>query len=345
MIALSIFYAFADLILLLQILMYNRKNALKSSAKVDPSHLSPATPLLESFEDEEDSDQQYSYHTHHNHHHNQNNTPNNINTTSANRSLSNGSALSDRTVGNTNPDRSSSNSTAVRTTSHGTMELDHDPVRKLPVPSPISSKRNRSRRLNNPDLYNTNSVQSPISSSSCSINSSFSENSVPPMSLAKTILFNTSMVICVFAAGVAGWVFSERRHPSVPTNPDEPQAPLELDFWGQIFGWGCAILYLGSRFPQILLNFKRKSVEGISFLFFLFACLGNLTYVISILVLDLSPKYLLINASWLAGSVGTLFLDMIIFTQFWIYNRPKNDDDYDEEDEYDYSSDEEVPTN
>ncbi|KAK0736903.1 PQ loop repeat-domain-containing protein, partial [Apiosordaria backusii] len=109
-----------------------------------------------------------------------------------------------------------------------------------------------------------------------------------------------------------------------------------MDFWGQVFGWLCAVLYLGSRLPQLLLNWRRKSTEGVSILFFLFACLGNLTYVLSILAYDpvctaengeckdgeaarIYWQYILVNLSWLAGSAGTLFLDMSIFVQFFLY--------------------------
>ena len=93
-------------------------------------------------------------------------------------------------------------------------------------------------------------------------------------------------------------------------------------------------------------------------LFFLFACVGNLTYVMSIFAYEPgcareqaiggSPsgpthnhgycgegewgreygRYVLMNASWLIGSAGTLLLDLAIFVQFWIYrgreaNRPE----------------------
>ncbi|VVT57690.1 uncharacterized protein SAPINGB_P005821 [Magnusiomyces paraingens] len=273
MITLAFYYAIADLILLLQILMYNRKNAL--SQKVDPSHLSPATPLLESFEDEEDDDdddnntnsQENSFfNPHHHHHHHQNKQ------------------------------------------THGTFDIEQN------ITSPSTSTNNR-----------------PTSISSTS-------EEKPPMPFYKTILINTLMVTGVVIAGIAGWAFSQLRHSSPPPSgpPSEPEPPLEFDFWGQVFGWGCAALYLGSRVPQILLNFERKSVEGISFLFFLFACLGNLTYVISILALNTSWKYILINGSWLAGSFGTLLLDFIIFAQFWIYNRNENEEDEDDEDEEEF---------
>jgi solute carrier family 66 (lysosomal lysine-arginine transporter), member 1 len=69
-------------------------------------------------------------------------------------------------------------------------------------------------------------------------------------------------------------------------------------------------------------------------LFFLFACIGNLTYVLSIFaykpqcrtkVCDpgeaprVYARYILVNLSWLLGSLGTLLLDLVIFVQFFKY--------------------------
>lgn len=130
-------------------------------------------------------------------------------------------------------------------------------------------------------------------------------------------LFKLLMVVLVILSGLIGWYISYiKNYNKSPSETPE----LVFDPLAQFFGWFCAFLYLGSRIPQILLNFKRKSCEGISFMFFLFACLGNLTYVISILSIDVSWNYLVINSSWLAGSLGTLVLDFTIFVQFFIYN-------------------------
>ncbi|KAJ5134407.1 hypothetical protein N7526_005772 [Penicillium atrosanguineum] len=116
-----------------------------------------------------------------------------------------------------------------------------------------------------------------------------------------------------------------------------------------------AVLYLGSRLPQLLLNYRRKSTDGVSLLFFLFACIGNLTYVLSILAYspvcqgrtkntrhvkcrpgeasELYGRYVLVNLSWLIGSFGTLLLDMAIFVQFFLYRDGKKVDDELETDE------------
>lgn len=187
------------------------------------------------------------------------------------------------------------------------------------------------------------------------------ENTTKPKSTLYTLFFNVGALILVCAAGVLGWWLSTRssraqypdhhdhrhhdRHQSPPFTNGTSES-LHFDLWGQIFGYFCAALYLGSRIPQILLNYRRKSTEGISMLFFLFACAGNLTYVMSILAYEPGcarfesydgvtggcedgdwareyGQYVLLNASWLVGSAGTLVLDLVIFGQFWIYRDRK----------------------
>ncbi|QID87900.1 Cationic amino acid transporter [Saccharomyces pastorianus] len=136
--------------------------------------------------------------------------------------------------------------------------------------------------------------------------------------------------VCIVAGvvfvGVVSWYvtycLNYTQSPPVENLP-LPVPELEINWLAQIFGYLSAMLYLGSRIPQILLNFKRKSCEGISFLFFLFACLGNITFIFSVVVISLDWKYLILNASWLVGSIGTLFMDFVIFSQFFIYKGNK----------------------
>lgn len=156
----------------------------------------------------------------------------------------------------------------------------------------------------------------------------------------RKILSNIAAIALVCAAGILGWYVSPGSKGRDGRQPDNHEEALHFDPLGQTFGYLCAVFYLGSRLPQILLNFRRKSTDGVSLLFFLFACIGNLTYVLSILAYSpvcggdlgrreprcrpgeaaaLYGRYILVNLSWLLGSLGTLFLDMCIFVQFFLY--------------------------
>ncbi len=166
-----------------------------------------------------------------------------------------------------------------------------------------------------------------------------------PTSTLQTIVFNLFAIMLVCAAGVFGWWVSNRSsrhgHQGHGETEQERENTLRFDVWGQVFGYLCAALYLGSRVPQILLNWRRKSTEGVSLLFFLFACIGNLTYVMSIFAYSpvcrtprecrpgeaaaIYGRYILVNASWLVGSLGTLLLDLGIFVQFFMYRKLDED--------------------
>ncbi|KAK5120775.1 hypothetical protein LTR85_005841 [Meristemomyces frigidus] len=167
-----------------------------------------------------------------------------------------------------------------------------------------------------------------------------------PRSWLQRILFNSTAIILVVLAGIAGYYLSpsspEPPNPHDKSAADHQAQTLQFNVLGQVFGYICAVLYLGSRFPQLLLNYRRKSTEGLNALFFLFACIGNLTYVLSIFAFEpicskhkhghwheshcrpgeasaVYGRYILVNLSWLLGSLGTLFLDAGVFAQFWMY--------------------------
>ncbi|BGP55974.1 Putative vacuolar membrane transporter for cationic amino acids [Rhodotorula sphaerocarpa] len=90
----------------------------------------------------------------------------------------------------------------------------------------------------------------------------------------------------------------------------------------QIVGWISAFLYLGSRLPQLNLNRKTKCA-GLSLLMFAFAVCGNATYVASILLTSTSEQHIWINAPWLLGSAGTIFLDFLVLGQFAWYSKER----------------------
>ncbi|KAF4556623.1 PQ loop repeat-containing protein 5 [Elsinoe fawcettii] len=166
----------------------------------------------------------------------------------------------------------------------------------------------------------------------------------PSRPLWKAVVFNATAIVVVVVAGVGGYYLSpSSNNQDGGHEPSDQHDILTFNTWGQVFGYLCAILYLGSRVPQLLLNYRRKSTEGLNALFFLFACIGNLTYVFSIFAFEPACKggkhrchsgeaksiygrYILVNLSWLLGSLGTLFLDMGVFVQFFMYRKDEMDE-------------------
>jgi uncharacterized protein with PQ loop repeat len=96
---------------------------------------------------------------------------------------------------------------------------------------------------------------------------------------------------------------------------------------GNIFAWMSTFLFLLSRLPQILLNYKRRSVSGLSFITFVNIILANQLFLASILIklIDINDShekinFIIENIPWIIGCSGGLVFDIIIFTQFIKYN-------------------------
>lgn len=97
---------------------------------------------------------------------------------------------------------------------------------------------------------------------------------------------------------------------------------------GEVYGWISAMMFISSRIPQIYLNYKRRSVRGLSFLTFSSIILANTLFLTSILInlIDLEnfyqrSQYIIENLQWIMGSSVTSLLDMIILFQFNFMNK------------------------
>ncbi|KAJ3038666.1 hypothetical protein HDV00_000414 [Rhizophlyctis rosea] len=104
-----------------------------------------------------------------------------------------------------------------------------------------------------------------------------------------------------------------------PVVGDPSHAYPDIHMIANIFGYLSAACYVGSRFPQIVHNFRHRSCEGLSLLMFAFSVMGNVTYCLSIFFESLDAEWLVKNIPWLIGSGGTLLLDFIILGQFYVY--------------------------
>ncbi|KAI3465010.1 hypothetical protein Pfo_021673 [Paulownia fortunei] len=94
---------------------------------------------------------------------------------------------------------------------------------------------------------------------------------------------------------------------------------LSENAYGQWLGWLMAAIYMGGRIPQIWLNIKRGSVEGLNPLMFVFALVANATYVGSILVRTTEWRMIKANMPWLLDAVVCVFLDLFIILQYIFY--------------------------
>ncbi|XP_062102325.1 probable vacuolar amino acid transporter YPQ1 isoform X2 [Humulus lupulus] len=93
----------------------------------------------------------------------------------------------------------------------------------------------------------------------------------------------------------------------------------EHSVYGQWLGWMMAAIYMGGRIPQIWLNIKRGSVEGLNPLMFIFALIANGTYVGSILVRSTEWAKIKANMPWLLDAIVCVALDLFIILQYMYY--------------------------
>ncbi|XP_019088956.1 PREDICTED: probable vacuolar amino acid transporter YPQ1 isoform X2 [Camelina sativa] len=94
---------------------------------------------------------------------------------------------------------------------------------------------------------------------------------------------------------------------------------VEHSALGQWLGWLMAAIYMGGRIPQIWLNIKRGSVEGMNPLMFVFALVANATYVGSILVRTTEWDNIKPNLPWLLDAIVCVVLDLFIILQYIYY--------------------------
>ncbi|KAJ7459927.1 PQ loop repeat-domain-containing protein [Mycena latifolia] len=143
------------------------------------------------------------------------------------------------------------------------------------------------------------------------------ENSESKVSAGVLIVRYTAALFFVVTTGVLAWWISR----NTEKNEEPSKQPVASIQWTvQILGWTSAVLYLGARVPQIAKNVQTRC-EGLSPALFFFAIVGNLTYSLSIIAKSVQREYLITNASWLAGSALTVFLDLIVLGQFFYYRQ------------------------
>lgn len=88
------------------------------------------------------------------------------------------------------------------------------------------------------------------------------------------------------------------------------------DLIGEILGWITTTFYIVGRFPQMWLNYKTKSTEGLSVLMYVFTILGNATYIA---IITIDPQTMQSNMPWIVSSSVMIVLDLYIIYQHYYY--------------------------
>ncbi|KAI5778226.1 vacuolar membrane PQ loop repeat protein [Geopyxis carbonaria] len=130
---------------------------------------------------------------------------------------------------------------------------------------------------------------------------------------------NAFSIIVVCVVGTMGWFIAWKT--GAWGAQDDSLTDENIPVGAEILGYISAVLYLTARIPQIIQNYRKKSCDGLSLLFFCLSLLGNLTYGAGILFHSTDLPYVINNTPWLLGSLGTMIEDIIIFTQFHMYSK------------------------
>ncbi|KAF7170374.1 hypothetical protein CNMCM5623_002797 [Aspergillus felis] len=170
-------------------------------------------------------------------------------------------------------------------------------------------------------------INEKLSSSRRTITRSASGPSLP---LASTRTLFLASVLCAVVANA---------QPAEHSLPPAASQQDSLELIGRISSWISTVLYLGSRPPQLIKNYRRKSTAGLSPLLFMAAFCGNLFYSASLATnpnawYDFPPwggrgwagadgnnrlEWVGLAIPFFLGAFGVLFLDGCMGLQFLMY--------------------------
>jgi uncharacterized protein with PQ loop repeat len=101
-------------------------------------------------------------------------------------------------------------------------------------------------------------------------------------------------------------------------NAIETEQIYKENLTGIIFSWISVLIYASSRIEQLIKNFKNKSVKNLS-VWFSLGMIGNVLYIVSILIISVEKQYLYNKLSWILSAGIPLICDVVIFIQRYIY--------------------------
>lgn len=149
----------------------------------------------------------------------------------------------------------------------------------------------------------------------------------------------------VLAGTLASLATPARAVPLLLTLASAQEATNGRELAGTILSWCSTLLYLGSRLPQLYMNWSRKSTAGLSPLLFMAAFMGNFFYSTSLLTNpnawnDYGPygghgwadkdgsdrvDWVLRATPFFLGAAGVLFMDGLMGVQFLVYSEREDE--------------------
>ena len=141
------------------------------------------------------------------------------------------------------------------------------------------------------------------------------------------------MVLCLalaaFIVSIKGgtwwWPFKEEVtvDPLPLCSPPPASTDPVLVLVGTLLSWFANITYIAARMPQIILNYRRRSCEGLSSLMFICSISGNAAYALAILLkMHVTSALFWENTSpYLFSCLATILTDLVILYQARIFSQ------------------------
>jgi len=104
-----------------------------------------------------------------------------------------------------------------------------------------------------------------------------------------------------------------------------------LKIFGDVCAWISAVIYNLARIPQIHLNYRRKTVRGLSVTMFILINIANICYGTYMLLLtkEFKEKFFISDLPYVLGSLGAIVTNTVVLGQWCYYDHylPRRDDD------------------
>ena len=99
---------------------------------------------------------------------------------------------------------------------------------------------------------------------------------------------------------------------------------LQTEISINLLAWSASFLFCISKFPQIYLNYKRGTVDGLSFATFSTMLFTNICFISSILInaIDKQKPFIdlvILNIQWISSSLISMCASFVILYQFYYY--------------------------